>query len=83
VGAMGAILCTLSGLLMLFLVIAFIHLEPVQISYLLLFSVIPPALLNYMVAERFQQEPQQVAAIVLMGNMLSLLIIPLALFFIF
>ena len=82
VGVWGAILCPLSGLLVALLVLLFIPLEPVQIGYLLLFSILPPAVLNYMVSERFQQEPQQVAAIVLMANMASLVIVPVALWFI-
>ncbi len=82
VGAWGALLCPLSGLVVALLVLLWIPLEKEQVGYLLLFSVLPPAVLNYMVSERFQQEPQQVAAIVLMGNMASLLIIPIALWFI-
>lgn len=82
IGAWGAVLCPLSGFVIALLVLLFIPLEKTQIGYLLLFSVLPPALLNYMVSERYQQEPQQVAAIVLMGNMASLVIIPIALWFI-
>ncbi len=78
----GALLCPLSGLLIALMVLQFIPLEPIHVSYLLLFSILPPALLNYMVAERFGQEPQQVAAIVLIGNMASLFTVPLTLFFI-
>ena len=82
VGMWGALLCPLSGLLIAVLVLQVLPLNTVHIGYLLLFSVLPPAVLNYMVAERFQQEPQQVAAIVLIGNMASLLVIPVALWFI-
>jgi predicted permease len=82
VSVLGAVLCPLSGLLSALLLLQFISLEPIQVSYLLLFSVLPPALLNYMVAERYQQAPEQVAAIVLIGNMASLFIVPVALFFI-
>jgi predicted permease len=82
ISLLGAVLCPLSGLLSALLLLQFIALEPVQVSYLLLFSVLPPALLNYMIAERYQQSPEQVAAIVLIGNMASLLIVPVVLFFI-
>jgi predicted permease len=35
--------------------------------------------LNYIFAERYRQEPERVASIVLVGNAASLLIIPLTL----
>lgn len=82
IGLFGAILCPLSGLVVALITLQFLSLEPKQVAYLLVFSVLPPAVLNYMVSERFQQEPQQVAAIVLMGNMASLLVIPVVLWFV-
>jgi len=35
--------------------------------------------LNYVVAERYRQEPEKVASIVLLGNIAALLFIPIAL----
>jgi len=49
---------------------------------LILFGALPPAVLNYLVAERYHQQPQLVASIVLMGNLAALLFIPLVLVFI-
>jgi predicted permease len=46
---------------------------------LLVFAALPPAVLNYMVAEQYRQEPRRVASIVLVGNFASLVFIPLAL----
>jgi predicted permease len=46
---------------------------------LLVFSALPPAVLNFMLAEKYRQEPQKVASIVLAGNLASLVIIPAAL----
>lgn len=82
ISALGALLCPLSGLVVALGFIFLLPLPQEQQGYLLLFSVLPPAVLNYMVAERFKQQPEQVAAIVLIGNMSSLLIIPVALWFI-
>jgi malate permease and related proteins len=82
IAILGAVLCPLSGLLMALAIMQVLPLEPLHKSYLLLFAVLPPAVLNYMVSERFQQEPQQVAAIVLIANMVSLIVIPLTLWFI-
>jgi len=82
IGALGALLCPLSGVIIAFAVQPFLQLNDTQFGYLLLFGALPPAVLNYMVAERYQQEPQQVASIVLLGNIASLITIPVALAFI-
>ena len=46
---------------------------------LLVFGALPPAVLNYMFAERYQQEPEKVASMVLVGNVAALLFLPVAL----
>ncbi|RYG13911.1 MAG: AEC family transporter [Burkholderiales bacterium] len=46
---------------------------------LLLFAALPPAVLQFMLAERYHQEPEKVAAMVLLGNALAVVFIPLAL----
>ena len=40
---------------------------------------LPPAVLNFMVAEQFKQEPAKVASIVLIGNVMAVAFIPLGL----
>jgi len=50
-----------------------------QVSRLLLFCALPPAVLNFLVAERLNQEPQKVASIVLIANFASILVIPVVL----
>ncbi|NVK44380.1 MAG: AEC family transporter [Oceanospirillaceae bacterium] len=81
-GVLGAILCPASGLILAIAVQQVLQLDKTQYHYLLLFGALPPALLNYLVAERYNQEPQQVASIVLLSNIASLIIIPLTLAFI-
>ena len=49
------------------------------IAQLILFGSLPPAVLNYMFAERYHQEPHKVASIVMIGNIAGLVFIPLAL----
>ncbi|NTV12130.1 MAG: AEC family transporter, partial [Zoogloea sp.] len=46
---------------------------------LLVFGALPPAVLNYIFAERYRQEPEKVASIVLIGNVAALAFLPLAL----
>ena len=82
IGMAGALVCPLSGLLIALPLTWWMELPGEQAQVLLLFSVLPPAVLNFMVAERFNQEPQRVASIVLIGNLISVAIIPAALWFI-
>ena len=76
IGTMGALICPLSGLVVGLIFLQFAPLAGEQRSMLLLFSALPPAVLNFLVAERFNQEPQKVASIVLIANFASILIIP-------
>ena len=55
------------------------RLEPLQAALLRLVGALPPAVLNYLFAERYGQEPDKVASIVLVGNLASVAFLPLAL----
>ena len=48
-------------------------------AILLVFGALPAAVLNYVFAERYQQEPGKVASIVMIGNVGALIFIPIAL----
>ena len=78
-GVVGAIACPVSGMLLAYLVAPFLTLPDQQWGILLVVAALPPAVLNFMLAEQYQQEPQRVASIVLAGNFASLVFIPLAL----
>lgn len=78
-GITGAILCPLSGLLMAWLATFIWTFDPQQMAILIVFSALPPAVLNYMIAEQFNQEPARVASIVLLGNFASVITLPLVL----
>ncbi len=82
IGVLGGVLCPVSGLIVLFIWNMLVPLSSDDFMYLLIFACLPPAVLNYMVAELYQQEPQKVASIVLIGNVFSLFFIPLMLFFV-
>ena len=81
-GAWGALLCPLSGVIMALIMVPVLGLDSTESRYLILFGALPPAVLNYMVAERYQQEPEVVASVVLIGNLASLVFIPLTLGFV-
>ena len=48
-------------------------------ALLIVFGALPPAVLNYMFAERYNQEPDKVASMVLIGNIAALVFLPIAL----
>jgi hypothetical protein len=81
VGVLGAVVCPLTGIIMVLLVRPFLDLTPLQFSLLIVFGTLPPAVLNYLIAEQYRQEPGKVASIVLMGNLASFISLPIALAF--
>jgi hypothetical protein len=81
-GVLGSFLCPLSGLLVALIVVQFFKLEHLHYQQLILFSVLPPAVLNHMMAEKYQQQPETVASIVMIGNIGSLIVLPMALYYV-
>ncbi|MEW8104442.1 MAG: AEC family transporter [Candidatus Thiodiazotropha endolucinida] len=81
-GLSGALLCPLSGLIGAWVAIIWLQPNEQMREILLLFSILPPAVMNYLLAESYHQSPQEVAAMVAFGNLASLIVIPIALAFI-
>ena len=75
----GAITSPVAGVLVALLMNLLLGLTGRDAAMLILFGALPPAVLNYIFAERYRQEPERVASMVLVGNMASLAIIPLTL----
>jgi predicted permease len=75
----SALLRPVAGMLIAWGVIELIGLEGQDAAMLLVFGALPPAVLNFLFAERYKQEPQRVASIVLVGNLAALIFLPLAL----
>jgi len=78
-GVIGGLVCPLTGIAMAALLAPILGLDRDQQGLLILFGCLPPAVLNFMVAEQFNQEPAKVASIVLIGNVLSVIFVPLGL----
>jgi predicted permease len=76
-GVIGGLVCPLTGIAMAALLSPVLGLDPQQQGLLLLFGCLPPAVLNFMVAEQYNQEPGKVASIVLIGNLMAVLFVPL------
>ena len=75
----SALLRPLAGMVIAYGVIQLLGLEGRDAAMLLVFGALPPAVLNFLFAERYKQEPQRVASIVLVGNLAALIFLPLAL----
>ena len=82
-GLLGAVLCPLSGLVLAWPMILWLDLTGLQAAALWVFAALPPAVLNYLVAEQYRQEPHKVASLVLIGNLGSLLVMPIVLALVF
>ena len=70
------VLCPLAGLLVAWLLDQVLPLTAMQRGQMYLFAALPPAVFCFMVAERYQQEPDKVAAIVLLGNLAAIGFVP-------
>jgi predicted permease len=79
IGVIGGIVCPVTGIAMALLLAPVLGLSETQRGLLILFGSLPPAVLNFMVAEQMRQEPAKVASIVLIGNVMSILFVPIGL----
>lgn len=79
VSIIGALTSPAAGVLVALAANLALGLEGRDAAMLILFGALPPAVLNYIFAERYRQEPERVASIVMIGNTASLAIIPLTL----
>lgn len=78
-GLFGAVLRPLAGMAVAWALLQVIGLPPREQALLLVFGALPPAVLNYMFAERYGQEPDKVASMVLIGNLAAVVFLPVAL----
>jgi predicted permease len=70
------------GLFLAALCLWLLPLSPEQAAMLVVFASLPPAVLNFVFAETYGQEPHRVASIVMIGNLMSLIFVPLALYWV-
>lgn len=79
VGTAVAIFCPVVGVGLALLITRFLPLSELHANILILFGVLPPAIINFMLAEQYDSDPEKVASIVIIGNLLSIITIPVAL----
>ena len=78
---LGAAICPLTGLFVAGLLVSVLPMTKEQVGLVFLFGSLPPAVLNFLVADYYKQEPEKVASIVLIGNIASIVFIPFGLLF--
>ncbi len=78
-GLLGALARPLIGLAIGIPLAWALGLEGAARGQLLLFAALPPAVMQFMLADRYQQEPEKVAAMIMLGNALAVVFVPLAL----
>ena len=81
-GSAIGLLTPLIGIILAFIIISLLPLDRTQAGALLLFGALPPAVMNFLFAEHYVQEPTKVSAIVLFGNVLAIFTLPLALLYV-
>ena len=78
-GLLGALARPLIGLAIGIPLAWALGIEGAARGQLLLFAALPPAVMQFMLAERYHQEPDKVAAMIMLGNALAVVFVPLAL----
>jgi predicted permease len=78
-GMLGALARPLIGLAIGIPLAWALGLEDAARGQLLLFAALPPAVIQFMLAERYHQEPDKVGAMIMLGNALAVVFVPLAL----
>jgi len=79
IGLAGAIATPVTGMLIAFGFGSLAGLSRIDQDILFVFGALPPAVSCFIFAEQYNQEPEKVASIVMIGNASALLFIPLAL----
>jgi len=79
IGLIGAVACPAMGMALAWAIGRSLELAPADADMLLVFGALPPAVLNFVFAERYRQEPAKVASMVMIGNLGALVFVPLAL----
>ena len=78
-GLLGALARPLVGLIIAIPLAWVLGIEGAARGQLLLFAALPPAVMQFMLADRYHQEPDKVAAMIMLGNALAVVFVPLAL----
>ena len=81
-GFVMAFFAPVVGVSIALLLVQILPLSAIHRDVLILFGVLPPAVMNFILAEEYEREPTKVASMVLIGNLSSIITIPLVLYFV-
>lgn len=70
------LLYLLAGLISVALVVAVLPLSAIWIKMLVLSAALPPAVLNYLLSEQYRTDTDTVASVVLLGNLMAVIVMP-------
>ena len=73
-------ICPITGIIIALLIAPLIEMTDLQRGLLFVFASLPPAVLNFLVADRNKQDPELVASIVLLGNLSAMVFVPIGLY---
>jgi predicted permease len=83
VGFKSGVLILIVRLAAVFLVLRLFPLQGLERGALILFACLPPAVFNFLLADKFQVEPNKVASTVIVGHLLSLIFLPIGIWLAF
>lgn len=83
VGVRSSVLILIVRLAAVLLALWFIPLQGLERGALILFACLPSAVFNFMLADKFQVEPNKVASTVIVGHLFSLTFLPLGIWLAF
>jgi predicted permease len=83
VGAQASVLILIVRLVSAYALLWFIPLQGVERGALILFACLPPAVFNFMLADKFHVEPNKVASTVIVGHICSLAFLPIGIWLAF
>ena len=78
-GIVMAVLCPVVGIASALLLLSVLAVSPLERDILILFAALPPAVVNFIMAEQYQRAPEQVASMIMIGNLAAILTLPLVL----
>ena len=81
-GLVMGFFCPIVGVALALFLCELIPMSQLQQHILVLFGALPPAVINFMLAEQYGREPESVASMVLIGNMMSIVSLPLVLLYV-
>ena len=77
VGIKSSILAMLVRMISVYVILMVIPVQGIERGALILFACLPPAVFNFMLADKFDIEPNKVASTVIIGHILSLAFLPM------